>query len=76
MGGDVLDTPTVRGLGEVVDGAEGGELEAAAVRFRDKVPERIAQGGGIRASFEIGAIEKLHGGLANLAAARHVGVSW
>ena len=63
-------------LGEVMDGAESGELQAAAVGFRDKVPERIAQRRRIGPAFKIGAVKKLHDRLADLAAARHDVVSW
>jgi hypothetical protein len=43
-------------MGEVVDGAESGDLEVAAIRFREELPERLAQGGRLRTPFEVGTI--------------------
>ena len=48
-------------------------MQAAAVGFRDEIPERLAYGGGFRAAFEVGTVEKLDDGFADLAAVSHVG---
>ena len=60
-------------VGEVMDGAERRQLQAAAVGLGDEIPERTAQGRRVRATFEIGAVKKLDDRLADVAGARHCG---
>jgi hypothetical protein len=47
--------------------------KGTTVRLRDELPEWLTKGRGVGPAFEVGAVEELDDGLADLAAARHCG---
>ena len=70
---DELGEPDFPAVGEMLERAQGGDLQAATIGLRDEVPERFAQHQRVRAAFEVDAIEELDDRLADLAATRHDG---
>src|SRR5690606_18698658 len=58
---------------EVMDRFPCRQKEGPTVRFRDKLPEWTSQGRRVSASLEIGTVEELDDGFADLTAANHCG---